>query len=54
MVLCSSIKEKILDVVEGLFVEYGFNDIFLCMIISKVGVNFVLVNYYFGDKKILV
>ncbi|TQQ01388.1 TetR/AcrR family transcriptional regulator [Vibrio cholerae] len=47
-------KEKILDVAEGLFAEYGFNDTSLRTITSKAGVNLASVNYHFGDKKTLV
>lgn len=54
MALRSSTKEKILDVAEGLFAEYGFNDTSLCTITSKAGVNLASVNYHFGDKKTLV
>ncbi|KUO35523.1 TetR/AcrR family transcriptional regulator [Vibrio cholerae] len=55
MALRSSTKEKILDVAEGLFAEYGFNDTsFLRTITSKAGVNLASVNYHFGDKKTLV
>ncbi|GIB51993.1 transcriptional regulator, TetR family [Vibrio cholerae] len=54
MALRSSTKEKILDVAEGLFAEYGFNDTSLRTITSKAGVNFASVNYHFGDKKTLV
>lgn len=54
MALRSSTKEKILDVAEGLFAEYGFNDTSLRTIISKAGVNLASVNYHFGDKKTLV
>ncbi len=54
MALRSSTKEKILDVVEGLFAEYGFNDTSLRTITSKAGVNLASVNYHFGDKKTLV
>ncbi|EMK6864219.1 TetR family transcriptional regulator [Vibrio cholerae] len=54
MALCSSTKEKILDVAEGLFAEYGFNDTSLRTITSKAGVNLASVNYHFGDKKTLV
>ena len=50
----SSTKEKILDVAEGLFAEYGFNDTSLRAITSKAGVNLASVNYHFGDKKTLV
>lgn len=39
MALRSSTKEKILDVAEGLFAEYGFNDTSLRTITSKAGVN---------------
>ncbi|WP_032473648.1 TetR/AcrR family transcriptional regulator [Vibrio cholerae] len=53
MALRSSTKEKILDVAEGLFAEYGFNDTSLRTITSKAGVN-PSVNYHFGDKKTLV
>lgn len=48
------IVECIFDVVEQLFVEKGFVEILLCLIISKVGVNLVVVNYYFGLKKVLI
>lgn len=54
MALRSSTKEKILDVTEGLFAEYGFNDTSLRTITSKAGVNLASVNYHFGDKKTLV
>lgn len=54
MELRSSTKEKILDVAEGLFAEYGFNDTSLRTITSKAGVNLASVNYHFGDKKTLV
>lgn len=54
MALRSSTKEKILDVAEGLFAEYGFNDTSLRTITSKEGVNLASVNYHFGDKKTLV
>ncbi|MEW4532339.1 TetR/AcrR family transcriptional regulator [Vibrio paracholerae] len=54
MALLSSTKEKILDVAEGLFAEYGFNDTSLRTITSKAGVNLASVNYHFGDKKTLV
>ncbi|EGQ9501862.1 TetR/AcrR family transcriptional regulator [Vibrio cholerae] len=54
MALHSSTKEKILDVAEGLFAEYGFNDTSLRTITSKAGVNLASVNYHFGDKKTLV
>ncbi|MEH0388405.1 TetR/AcrR family transcriptional regulator [Vibrio mimicus] len=54
MALRSSTKEKILDVAEGLFAEYGFNDASLRTITSKAGVNLASVNYHFGDKKTLV
>ncbi|AMG04751.2 TetR/AcrR family transcriptional regulator [Vibrio mimicus] len=54
MSLRSSTKEKILDVAEGLFAEYGFNDTSLRTITSKAGVNLASVNYHFGDKKTLV
>ncbi|EEO02427.1 hypothetical protein VCA_001406 [Vibrio albensis VL426] len=37
MALRSSTKEKILDVAEGLFAEYGFNDTSLRTITSKAG-----------------
>lgn len=50
----SSTKEKILDVAEGLFAEYGFNDTSLRTITGKAGVNLASVNYHFGDKKTLV
>ncbi|EKG69344.1 transcriptional regulator PsrA [Vibrio cholerae CP1040(13)] len=42
-----------MDVAEGLFAEYGFNDTSLRTITSKAGVN-PSVNYHFGDKKTLV
>ncbi|EJL6541324.1 TetR/AcrR family transcriptional regulator [Vibrio cholerae] len=54
MALRSSTKEKILDVAEGLFAEYGFNDTSLRTITSKAEVNLASVNYHFGDKKTLV
>ncbi|ENM3826956.1 TetR family transcriptional regulator [Vibrio cholerae] len=54
MALRSSTKEKILDVAEGLFAEYGFNDTSLRTITSKAGVSLASVNYHFGDKKTLV
>ncbi|EOX4278415.1 TetR/AcrR family transcriptional regulator [Vibrio cholerae] len=54
MALRSSTKEKILDVAEGLFAEYGFNDTSLRTLTSKAGVNLASVNYHFGDKKTLV
>ncbi|HGS4526970.1 TPA: TetR/AcrR family transcriptional regulator [Vibrio cholerae] len=54
MALRSSTKEKILDVAEGLFAEYGFNDTSLRTITSNAGVNLASVNYHFGDKKTLV
>lgn len=54
MVMHGSTKEKILDVAEGLFAEYGFNDTSLRTITSKAGVNLASVNYHFGDKKTLV
>lgn len=54
MALRSSTKEKILDVAEGLFAEYGFNDTSLRTSTSKAGVNLASVNYHFGDKKTLV
>lgn len=54
MALRSSTKEKILDVAEGLFAEYGFNDTSLRTITGKAGVNLASVNYHFGDKKTLV
>lgn len=54
MALRSSTKEKILDVAEGLYAEYGFNDTSLRTITSKAGVNLASVNYHFGDKKTLV
>ncbi|MCX9448057.1 TetR/AcrR family transcriptional regulator [Vibrio cholerae] len=54
MALRSSTKEKILDVAEGLFAEYGFNGTSLRTITSKAGVNLASVNYHFGDKKTLV
>lgn len=54
MALRSSTKEKILDVAEGLFAEYGFNDTSLRTNTSKAGVNLASVNYHFGDKKTLV
>ncbi|TDK67865.1 TetR/AcrR family transcriptional regulator [Vibrio cholerae] len=54
MALRSSTKEKILDVAEGLFAEYGFNDTSLRTITSKAGVNLASVNCHFGDKKTLV
>ncbi|OEC26207.1 TetR family transcriptional regulator [Vibrio cholerae] len=54
MALRSSTKEKILDVAEGLFAEYGFNDTSLRTITSEAGVNLASVNYHFGDKKTLV
>ncbi|ENM3880124.1 TetR family transcriptional regulator [Vibrio cholerae] len=54
MALRSSTKEKILDVAEGLFAEYGFNDTSLRTITSQAGVNLASVNYHFGDKKTLV
>ncbi|EJR5446776.1 TetR/AcrR family transcriptional regulator [Vibrio cholerae] len=54
MALRSSTKEKILDIAEGLFAEYGFNDTSLRTITSKAGVNLASVNYHFGDKKTLV
>ncbi|NMV93273.1 TetR/AcrR family transcriptional regulator [Vibrio cholerae] len=54
MALRSSTKEKILDVAEGLFAEYGFNDTSLRTITSKAGGNLASVNYHFGDKKTLV
>lgn len=54
MALRSSTKEKILDVAEGLFAEYGFNDTSLRTITSKAWVNLASVNYHFGDKKTLV
>lgn len=47
-------KEKILDVAEGLFAEYGFKDTSLRTITGKAGVNLASVNYHFGDKKTLV
>ncbi|MEK6170656.1 TetR/AcrR family transcriptional regulator [Vibrio cholerae] len=43
-----------MDVAEGLFAEYGFNDTSLRTITSKAGVNLASVNYHFGDKKTLV
>ncbi len=50
----STTKEKILDVAEGLFAEYGFNDTSLRTITGKANVNLASVNYHFGDKKTLV
>lgn len=43
-----------MDVAEGLFAEYGFNDTSLRTITSEAGVNLASVNYHFGDKKTLV
>ncbi|CSB54250.1 TetR family transcriptional regulator [Vibrio cholerae] len=51
MALRSSTKEKILDVAEGLFAEYGFNDTSLRTITSKAGVNLASVNYHLVTKK---
>ena len=50
----NSTKEKILDVAEALFAEYGFKDTSLRTITSKAGVNLASVNYHFGGKKTLV
>ncbi|BDR13857.1 TetR/AcrR family transcriptional regulator [Vibrio sp. STUT-A11] len=50
----TSTKEKILNVAEGLFAEYGFNDTSLRTITGRANVNLASVNYHFGDKKTLV
>lgn len=47
-------KDKIMDVAEVLFAEYGFNDTSLRAITTKADVNLASVNYHFGDKKTLV
>ena len=47
-------KEKILDVAEALFADFGFSETSLRMITTKAGVNLASVNYHFGSKKILI
>lgn len=47
-------KVCIFDVVEDLFIEYGFEVMLMCQIILCVVVNFVVVNYYFGSKEVLI
>jgi len=50
----NSTKEKILDVAEELFADYGFSETSLRMITAKADVNLASVNYHFGSKKTLI
>lgn len=47
-------KEKILDVAEALFADFGFSETSLRMITTKADVNLASVNYHFGSKKTLI
>jgi AcrR family transcriptional regulator len=47
-------KDKILNVAETLFSEYGFSETSLRAITTQANVNLASVNYHFGSKKILI
>lgn len=49
--LIINIKEKIINVVEKLFVFMGFLGILLRVIVWEVDVNLVVIYYYFGFKE---
>lgn len=44
-------REKILDVAEGVFAEYGYGPTSLREIASRASVNPALIAYYFGSKE---
>jgi AcrR family transcriptional regulator len=46
-------RDRILDVSERLFAEFGFNGTSLRAITEAAGVNLAAVNYHFGDKETL-
>jgi AcrR family transcriptional regulator len=46
--------EKILDVAERLFMEYGYEGTSTRTVISEAGVNLGAVNYHFGSKEALM
>jgi AcrR family transcriptional regulator len=44
-------KDRILDVAEKVFSDYGFDGASTRMISSEAGVNMAMLNYYFGSKE---
>lgn len=47
-------KDRILDVAEGLFAEWGLSETSLRAITREAGVNLAAVNYHFGSKEALI
>ncbi|MDI6749383.1 MAG: TetR/AcrR family transcriptional regulator [Rhodocyclaceae bacterium] len=47
-------RERILDVAERLFMEYGFDGTSMRQITGEAGVNLAAVNYHFGSKEALL
>ena len=52
--MAAETKERILDVAEGLFADFGFPDTSLRDITRDAGVNLAAVNYHFGSKEALL
>jgi len=46
-----SVKDRLLDVAEGLFCEHGFKGTSIRDIAASAGCNIASVNYYFGSKE---
>jgi AcrR family transcriptional regulator len=46
-----SVKDRLLDVAEGLFCDHGFKGTSIRDIASSAGCNIASVNYYFGSKE---
>lgn len=47
-------RERILDVAERLFMEYGYEGTSMRQITGEAGVNLAAVNYHFGSKEALL
>ena len=52
--MATSTKERILDVAERLFADFGYKTTSLRDITSEAGVNLASVNYHFGSKEALL
>ncbi len=52
--MATSTKERILDVAERLFADFGYKTTSLRDITSEAGVNLASVNYNFGSKEALL
>ena len=50
----SETHERILDVAERLFMEYGYEGTSTRMVTSEAKVNLAAVNYHFGSKEALM